>query len=202
MGNLKYSNGAAVARVDVVAVSMGGLIVRAYLSGIQSDGFAPPVDTKIRKAIFIGTPHFGTDLLNALSGLYTQTAEMRTGSAFLARLATWNQDRDDLRGVDALAIAGSGGQNQYDDGVVPLSSASMSFALADERTRVIPYCHTDPSNFMGIFSCQSGAKVLDQVDNAGHLGYQIVEFFLTGTAAGVRSATRLRRTRSSRAGGA
>jgi pimeloyl-ACP methyl ester carboxylesterase len=47
---LKYDDGSAVNLVDVVAHSMGGLIVRSYLSGKQEqDGvFSPPAATHIR----------------------------------------------------------------------------------------------------------------------------------------------------------
>jgi hypothetical protein len=53
---------AAVPQVDVIAHSMGGLIVRSYLSGKQpaSGAFTPPAVPKIRKSVFIGTRHFGS----------------------------------------------------------------------------------------------------------------------------------------------
>jgi triacylglycerol esterase/lipase EstA (alpha/beta hydrolase family) len=42
--------------------SMGGLIIRSYLAGKREDGtFAPPFNHRIRKAVFIGTPQFGTN---------------------------------------------------------------------------------------------------------------------------------------------
>ena len=48
--------------VDVVAYSMGGLIVRAYLTGLNSSNATvnPPAHPSIRKLVFIATPHFGT----------------------------------------------------------------------------------------------------------------------------------------------
>src|SRR6185312_12864081 len=106
---LKYSDGSAVAQVDAVVHSMGGLILRSYLAGkldVTPAAYAPPATTGIREAVFIGTPHFGSPLAPRL-GSDIQTAEMSPGSQFLFDLNTWNGGVDDLRGVDALAIAGS-----------------------------------------------------------------------------------------------
>lgn len=136
----QYLAGIPAPQVDVVAHSMGGLIVRAYLAGLQPGDLAltPPVNTKIRKVVFIGTPHFGTNAFSLFTSFGIQTSEMEIGSAMLFDLATWNQGTDDLRGVDAIAIIGNGGTSHYDDGLVPLSSSSLAFAAPDHKTRVIP----------------------------------------------------------------
>ena len=43
LNSIKYADGTQVPQVDLVAHSMGGLIARAYLAGIQSnDTFLPP----------------------------------------------------------------------------------------------------------------------------------------------------------------
>ena len=101
---------AAVPKVDVIAHSMGGLIVRSYLSGKQpaSGAFSPPASPKIRKAVFLATPHFGSFqadsvLAGIIFGRGNQTNEMKRGSQFVWDLATWNQFGDDLRGTAALA---------------------------------------------------------------------------------------------------
>src|ERR1019366_3322300 len=112
LASLRYVNGTTVPVVDVVSHSMGGLIVRSYLSGKQpvaSGGaatFNPPATAGIRNAIFLATPHFGTAVAGEL-GTDTQTKEMSPGSQFLFDLNTWNQGTDDLRGVNALAVAGN-----------------------------------------------------------------------------------------------
>jgi hypothetical protein len=50
-------DGSDVAQFDLVTYSMGGLIARAYLSGLQSDGsLASPVNPRIRKLVEIATP--------------------------------------------------------------------------------------------------------------------------------------------------
>ena len=61
IAGLQYTDGTPVDQVDLVAHSMGGLIVRAYLSGKQTSPgvFSPPKNPKVRKAIFLATPHFG-----------------------------------------------------------------------------------------------------------------------------------------------
>src|ERR1700694_4751727 len=84
---LKYADGTPVTQVDVVAHSLGGLIVRSYLAGMQTSGaFTPPVDPKIRKLVFLSTPHFGTDLATVF-GSDIQTSELNTGSIFAFNLA-------------------------------------------------------------------------------------------------------------------
>src|SRR5690349_2055520 len=62
LASLKFTDGQSVDTVDVVAHSMGGLIVRSYLSGKQTTSglFRPPAVIHIRKAVFLATPHFGS----------------------------------------------------------------------------------------------------------------------------------------------
>jgi uncharacterized protein (TIGR03437 family) len=147
LSNLRYADGQPVATVDVVAHSMGGLIVRSYLSGklAATGAFNPPAATHIRKIIFVATPHFGTGI--GLPFGNTLTNELSSGSRFLFDLATWNQGTDDLRGADAIAIIGNGGTGHattdgFDDGVIALTSASLGFYMPG-RTRVVRYCHVD-----------------------------------------------------------
>jgi uncharacterized protein (TIGR03437 family) len=145
---IHYDTGAPVPQFDLVAHSMGGLIARAYLAGLQSNGqFVPPANPHVRKLVLIATPNFGS--YKALN-IGQQTAEMIPGSALLWELGTWNQGGDDLRGVDALAIIGNAGQGNTGDGVVSLTSASLGFARDQSRTRILPYCHTASSFFTGI----------------------------------------------------
>ena len=193
LNSIHYSDGTPVPQVDVVAHSMGGLIVRSYLSGKQqtSGAFSPPQTLKIRKAIFIGSPHFGSfqadsPLAELLAG-GNQTNEMEPGSQFVWDLATWNQFGDDLRGVDALAVIGNGGSynglSHASDGVVELSSGSLDFA-SPGRTRIIPnYCHIPltpgiEADFLGCIG-----PGIANVDSTSHPTYQIVSAFLIDIAA-------------------
>lgn len=187
--SLRYTDGTPVAQVDLVTHSMGGLIARAYLSGKSqvSGTFAPPANHRVHKFITIATPHLGSFLASAYSWLVwlidpVQAPEMELGSQFLWDLATWNQGHDDLRGVDALAIIGNAG-NYYtpanaDDGLVSLTSGSLSFAEPDQRTRIVPYCHSTSS----WLKCPSHQGIA-YVNDSSHPTAQIVLSFLADTTA-------------------
>jgi uncharacterized protein (TIGR03437 family) len=176
-----FLNSLPVPQVDVIAHSMGGLIVRAYLSGKQaaSGSFSPPATPKIRKAVFIATPHFGSFQADSLFVAGTQTDEMKRGSQFAWDLGTWNQFGDDLRGVDAVAVIGNAGPSQQNDGVVGLTSASLDFA-SPGRTRVINYCHIPPGGELGLAGIYLGCEEpgIAYVDSPSHQTYEIVSSFL------------------------
>ncbi|MDP9054742.1 MAG: IPT/TIG domain-containing protein [Acidobacteriota bacterium] len=198
LNSLKYVNGAAVPLIDVVAHSMGGLIVRAYLSGKQDTAagapavFIPPATIGIRNAVFLATPHFGT-LVASVLGSDKQTDEMSLGSQFLFDLNTWNQGTDDLRGVNALAVAGNGGTGVeaqadsspspgFDDGIVQLTSASIGFVLPG-RTRVVPVCHSTDPLMVAYDICSSSTNAIADIKDTGNVVGRIVSSFLTGGSA-------------------
>ena len=197
---IQYAGGGLVPQVDLVSHSMGGLIVRTYLSGLYLSGLqgngslAPVLNPRVRKFIEIATPNFGSFLAANYSDLLasgTQAAEMVPGSSFLWSLGTWNQHGDDLRGVDALAIIGNAGywkssifattQPNASDGVVSLTSASLNFARDPSRTRILPYCHIDSASSAGAFIDCAGRGIAN-IDEAPETG-QIVLSFLTNTTA-------------------
>jgi triacylglycerol esterase/lipase EstA (alpha/beta hydrolase family) len=72
-------------RVDVIAHSMAGLAVRAYLARYDrpKDGFNTSMPD-IRRAVFLGTPHRGTWAAWLAWGRGAR--EMRPGSEFLRQL--------------------------------------------------------------------------------------------------------------------
>ncbi len=188
LAGLKYSDGSPVTQVDVVAHSMGGLIVRSYLAGKQDTNpatFAPPANPGIRRLIFLATPQFGTALTTYL-GIDKQSQELTIGSQFLFDLNTWNNNTDDLRGVDALAIVGNGGTGLeslkpgFDDGLATLTSASIGFARTG-RTRVVPACHSNDSLLTALFLCSSNAPSIAKITDSANLVGQIIVSFLTGT---------------------
>jgi uncharacterized protein (TIGR03437 family) len=165
LSGLRYEDGQPLDLVDGVAHSMGGLIVRSYLSGkgTAAGVFNPPAVTHIRKIVFLATPHFGTGVNSGLPFSNAQLDELTSGSRFLFDLATWNQGTDDLRGVDAIAVIGNGGTGNattdgFDDGVVALTSASLGFYLPG-RTRVVPFCHVDGGGIIS-FSGYCGFNAL------------------------------------------
>ncbi len=178
-----FVNSLPYPQVDVVAHSMGGLIVRSYLSGKQSNGFSPPSAQKIRKAIFLASPHFGAFATNfGLAQFFaagTQTNEMKPGSQFIWDLGTWNQFGDDLRGLDAISLVGVAGPSGQSDGVVESTSASLDFAVPG-RTRVLTYCHIPPGTAAGLaglyLACQ--APGIAHVDSPSHSTYVAVSSFL------------------------
>jgi len=180
IAGLHYTDGSPVTQVDLVTHSMGGLIARAYLAGLQSGGsFAPPANTRVRKLIEIATPNFGSFLAPNIG---VQTSEMYPGSTFLWSLGTWNQGGDDLRGVDAIAVVGNGDAPLLEyppanasDGVVTVTSASLGFARDLSRTRVLRYCHTESS----VIDCNGSG--IANVDHAPETG-RIVKSFLADTA--------------------
>jgi uncharacterized protein (TIGR03437 family) len=162
-------------QVDIVAHSMGGLIVRAYMAGLQPApaSSTPPQDPRIRKIVFIATPHFGTGLAN-LFGSDAEVTDMAMGSGFLYNLARWNQGVDDLRGIDSLAIVGNSGPTGTDDGLVSLNSASLvSFGRPFLRTRVLPYCHT---GILAILGACTGGSIAEAPETS-----TMVRSFLAGT---------------------
>lgn len=196
---IQYDDGTQVPQIDLVAFSLGGLIARAYLAGLQADGtVSPPADTLVRKLILIATPNFGSFVAAnypyALASS-VQGSELIPASSFLWNLATWNQRGDDLRGVDAMAIVGNAGVyvpslstttglSNASDGLVSVTSASVAFALpGSPPTQVVPYCHVDPAAFtnttLGTFSCNAAG--IANVTSEDHQTGQIVRSFLADT---------------------
>jgi uncharacterized protein (TIGR03437 family) len=187
IASLHYVDGQPVDLVDVVAHSMGGLVLRSYLSGKQNavGAFQPPVQTHLRKAVFLATPHFGTGVALPFA-LTPQLREIASGSRFLFDLGTWNQGTDDLRGVDAIAAIGNGGTGSatmlaFDDGVVALTSASLRF-FQPGRTRVLPFCHVNGGglvSFAGL--CTSDARGIANISSATHDSARLIVSFFNGT---------------------
>jgi hypothetical protein len=142
----------------------------------------------IRRAVFLGTPHFGTAIAGVL-GVDIQTSEMTPGSSFLFDLNSWNQGTDDLRGIQAIAISANGGTGQessmpgFDDGIVTLTSSSLGFYRTGV-TRILPDCHTMNSLLTLFGYCPSSALALNQITNdPSNMVSQILVSFLTGTTA-------------------
>ena len=75
-------------QVDVIVHSMGGLILRSYLAGKQNAAatFTPPADPRVRKAVFLGTPHYGSGLAHRAKG------EASAGDAAIARATALDKD--------------------------------------------------------------------------------------------------------------
>ncbi len=185
---LTYTDGQPVGMVDVVGYSMGGLIVRSYMEGKQETNgvFTPPATTQIHKAIFIASPNFGTPVAALGFGFDRQLEELSSGSHFLMDLNTWNQNHDDLRGVDAIGIIGNGGTGLattkgFDDGLVPLSSGSLRFYMPG-RTRILPRCHQPAGRLLtqtGL--CPQDAVGISYVTSSTDDNVRIIVSYLNGT---------------------
>ena len=187
LSGLRYTDGRTVPQVDVVAHSMGGDVVRSYLSGKQTTRgvFNAPPSVRIRKAVFIAIPFFGSFVAD-LAPVDVQSQELQPGSAFLFDLATWNQGRDDLRGIDAVAVVAIGGTGivngkpGFDDSTVTVTSASLEFARKD-RTRVIPgYCHTTLS-FPLSLACSNPNAAIARMTSDQHVTGRLMISFLNNT---------------------
>ncbi len=196
LNSITYDDGTPVTQIDLVAFSMGGLIVRSYLAGLQTDGtLSPPVNTLVRDLVLIATPNFGSFLAtNYASAIVsgTQSAQMIAGSAFLWKLSMWNQHVDDLRGVNAIAVIGNAGTYinnpagislaNGSDGVVELTSGSLGFvAQQTSVTRIVPYCQVDPTAFTNqnvSYTC--AAAGIANITRPSHPTGQIVRSFLAG----------------------
>jgi uncharacterized protein (TIGR03437 family) len=202
LNSIQYDTGAQVPQIDLVGFSLGGLIARAYLAGLQpNESLTPPTNTLVRDMVLIASPNFGSFVAGNYAAEIqtgTQSGELVPGSAFLWNLATWNQRTDDLRGVNAIAVIGNAGEylpnlssgtenNNASDGTVSLASASLGFVYphSASATRIVPYCHVDPSAFtnttLGTFLCN--APGIANVTSESQFTGQIVRSFLAGTSA-------------------
>jgi len=199
LNSITYDNGSPVPQIDLVAHSLGGLIARAYLAGLQAnDSLNPPANTLVRDLVLIAVPNFGSYVAANYTSIIpsgTQSAELVPGSSFLWNLNTWNQHSDDLRGVNAIAIAGNAGTYVNNltgaslanagDGIVSTTSASLGFVSQNNAvTRIVPYCQVDPGAFTNVSlePYQCGAPGIANVTSANHPTGQIVRSFLKGTS--------------------
>lgn len=102
--------------VDVLAHSMGGLVIRAALTGVRKygghDGWPPYL--RVEDVVTLGTPHAGTPWALTCRDTSRQCADMLPGSAFLR----WLTDEPQSAQRTDWTLIGSG-----DDDVVPAASA-------------------------------------------------------------------------------
>ena len=100
--------------IDMVGHSMGGLIIRAALTGVQNGWFGFPPYLYVEDVVTLATPHDGTNWGNACALSWLQCREMEPGSALLNSLA---QGPQSAQGTD-WTLTGS-----FDDPYVSEGSA-------------------------------------------------------------------------------
>lgn len=82
--------------IVVVAHSMGGLVFKkAYIQGMLNDEFRPIV-SMVNAALFLATPHQGTNLADALNTILTSSIFGHTSKEYIAELARKSPTIDDL----------------------------------------------------------------------------------------------------------
>jgi len=125
-------------KVDLVGQSMGGLVIRTYLS--ENSGQA-----KIRRVVTLGSPHRGSKL--AVFGLGQGAKEMIPGSAFLESL---NQGVQIPEGGRFYAI-----YTIVDNMVLPNESANLTWdGVKNLETRIV--------NHVGLAYCKHTARLVKE----------------------------------------
>lgn len=127
--------------VEIIAHSMGGLLVRQYLSH--------HVEHPVRRVVFLSVPHFGSNVAKLLVGLASvsptgnaQAEEIQPGSDFLWQLNSLGGS--ELEGVEALNVYVSDRSLVESDFVVDPTSAYLPWAY----NIAIPGGHTSlPEQF-------------------------------------------------------
>lgn len=102
-------------KVDVVAHSMGGVILRSALTEVAKGTAGYPARLYIEDAVTLGSPHDGTTAGPSGCLVSPQACELQAGSSFLRGLA--------MRPVSAMGTDWTN-IGSHRDGVVPASSAT------------------------------------------------------------------------------
>ena len=90
LNSIKYSDGTQVTQIDLVAHSIGGLIVRAYLEGLQTDeSYLPPYSPLVRNLVMIGVPNSGSFALGNAVNAFRQARKARSHSGQCALCGIW-----------------------------------------------------------------------------------------------------------------
>ena len=184
--------------IDVITHSMGGLVVRAWMAGLQDSPEGPPflptapayVPGTFRRAVTLGTPHYGTritqSLLTALCvargpwWTSPQLDQMRQSSEFLWRLQREWFRTAPMADAAILTVAGvlaptSGNVSESDD-VVPAYGAVFPLTRTVPSAYELNYSHLMVS---GLPLAGNGA--IAYVQDITHPSYQYIQAFRGGT---------------------
>lgn len=192
-------------QIDVVAHSMGGLVVRSYMAGmgIGPDGSTVSYGNEVRKLVLIATPNYGvtagvvggflmnyrclgTNLSLSTASIASQALEMQNGSPFLRTL--WDRwPRVNLLAHNTLDIAGTKGS------IVPilLNLHCTDFAsnegdddgvvnIDSARLSGADHYREVPykhANLSSLLLCPSDTPAIAYIDSPNHLTFRtLVEF--------------------------
>ena len=161
IAELYYENG--MQPVDLVAHSMGGLIVRAMLAYNLIDRQC------LGRFITLGTPHYGQNMENdnSLDLAGKQADQMKYGSIFLWELAdAWHFNGKTLPNTLCIAGVYDTKNNSRWDGLVHVWSA----ALGDAPCRYVNKCH---------------APILSSSTSTGSFWGALIGGILTGGIGGI-----------------
>jgi hypothetical protein len=165
-------------RIDVVAHSMGGLIIRYALAQTERGHDRFPPYLRVEDVVTMGTPHGGARFF-AIGCPLTQCQQMRAGSDFLVWLETKGWEPDGRAGTDWSTFGAT------DDNLVAADRAAGTARDRDPVHDYIGSCHKvwyrdsaniEHSDFKTAtsraitadvyrFNCQSGGWVKDDTSH-------------------------------------
>jgi hypothetical protein len=143
--------------VDIVAHSMGGLIVRSMLTGIYRNDFGYPPFLYVEDVVTVATPHaglYGEAVTLCIVISTPQCDEMRPSSAFMAGL----MDSPTSALLTDWTWIGS------DDDVVAPASTSVPDGMFTTHKVIYNAGQLAPQAHMGILGANTGSYALDYCD--------------------------------------
>lgn len=172
--------------VDVVAHSMGGLVVRSWIAGLSNS----PYSGEVRRLITLASPHYGVtvnDIAQWLNGNVIalkggcskiQSNELTMGSEFIGKLHdAWEQFQSTspnrIPENNLLFVAGTSNcsSGNCKDGLVHVQSAVLPDAT---QIRYVPYQHI-PSIFLGFYT---PIAFIDAASRETHKTYVLIRELL------------------------
>ncbi len=122
--------------VDVVAHSMGGLIIRYAIAQTQRDHPSFPPSLRVEDVVTLGTPHGGARFASACAiNCNTQVQQMKMGSDFLNWLEDNAWEPDGYGGTDWSTMGSD------DDNAVAADRAAATDSDRDPANKYMGSCH-------------------------------------------------------------
>lgn len=159
----------AVAKVDVIAHSMGNLVTRRYMHSDMFQWDDNFLEGNIRKLVSLTSPHWGSKLANLLVNLNNNFSFLKIGvieykldgdihGGGVCSIAENSPDLDtlgDVPYVKSEAITAAGGK--IGDFHGPLKGFRALFSIADEITHLNPYIFTTANDGVVDVESQEGS---------------------------------------------